>query len=56
VLAPLRSTGGYAKQKFPGLELREIETLVEQYRTLTGRFAKVKVQPVHAQTFTIEAH
>jgi len=27
VLAPLRSTGGYAKQKFPGLAAEEVEKL-----------------------------
>jgi hypothetical protein len=45
VLAPFRSTGGYAKQKFPGLTPQEVENLVRRYQTLTGRFAGVTVQP-----------
>jgi len=55
VLAPVRSTGGYAKQKFPGLELREVERLVERYRALTGRFGMVTVQPEHTSAVTMEA-
>ena len=55
VLAPVRSTGGYAKQKFPGLELREVERLVERYRALTGRFGMVTVRPEHTSTVTMEA-
>jgi surface carbohydrate biosynthesis protein len=54
VLAPVRSTGGYAKQKFPGLQPQEIETLVERYRALTGRFGTVKVRPAHTATVTME--
>ena len=54
VLAPVRSTGGYAKQKFPGLQPREIETLVERYRALTGRFGTVTVRPEHTATVTME--
>jgi len=54
VLAPVRSTGGYAKQKFPGLQPREIETLVERYRGLTGRFGRVTVRPAHTATVTME--
>jgi surface carbohydrate biosynthesis protein len=55
VLAPVRSTGGYAKQKFPGLELREIERLVAHYRALTGRFGGLTVRPSHIDAVTIEA-
>ena len=45
LLAPVRSTGGYARQKFPGLELREVTALVERYRALTGRFGGLTVRP-----------
>ncbi len=54
VLAPVRSTGGYARQKFPGLELREVTELVERYRALTGRFGAVTVRPEHTSTVTME--
>jgi surface carbohydrate biosynthesis protein len=54
VLAPVRSTGGYAKQKFPGLQPQEVETLVERYRALTGRFGAVTVRPEHASAVTME--
>ncbi len=55
VLAPLRSTGGYAKQKFPGLASQEIETLVERYRVLTGRFGALTVRHSHSDAVTIDA-
>lgn len=54
LLSPLRRTGGYAKQKFPGLEPREIEMLVERYRALTGRFGAVKVRPSHPHAVTLQ--
>ena len=54
VLSPLRQTGGYAKQKFPGLEAREIEMLVERYRALTGRFGAVTVRPSHHHAVTLQ--
>jgi len=44
-LAPFRATGGYAKQKFPGLSVQEVESLVHRYQALSGRFAGVTVQP-----------
>jgi surface carbohydrate biosynthesis protein len=56
VLAPLRSTGGYAKQKFPGLEPREVEALIERYRGLTGRFGAVTLQPAHDSAVTLETN
>ena len=55
LLAPVRSTGGYARQKFPGLELREVTALVERYRALTGRFGGLTVRPSHSDAVTIEA-
>jgi hypothetical protein len=55
LLAPLRSTGGYAKQKFPGLAREEVEALVERYRGLTGRFGAVKVRPAHSNIFAVSA-
>jgi len=54
LLAPVRATGGYARQKFPGLEPREVAALVERYRALTGRFATVTVRAVHRSTVTME--
>jgi hypothetical protein len=50
----VRATGGYARQKFPGLEPREVAALVERYRALTGRFATVTVRAVHRSTVTME--
>ena len=55
VLAPLRSTGGYARQKFPGLAPQEVEALVRRYRDLTGRFGTVLVRPAHADAVTLQA-
>jgi surface carbohydrate biosynthesis protein len=54
-LAPLRSTQGYSKQKFPGLALEEIEALMERYRALTGRFGAATVRPTHSHIFSISA-
>jgi surface carbohydrate biosynthesis protein len=53
-LAPLRSTGGYAKQKFPGLTLKEVKALVERYRGLTRRFGTVTVRPAHDSAVTLQ--
>jgi hypothetical protein len=54
-LAPFRSTQGYAKQKFPGLALEEVDALVERYRVLTGRSGAEKVRPAHSNIFTVSA-
>jgi surface carbohydrate biosynthesis protein len=54
VLAPVRTTGGYARQKFPGLEPREVAALVERYRALTGRFGNLTVRAVHRSTVTMQ--
>lgn len=43
MLAPLRSTGGYAKQKFPGLVTGEVEARVARFHELTGRFKDVRI-------------
>jgi surface carbohydrate biosynthesis protein len=55
-LAPWRSSGGYSKQKFPGLEIDEVTTIVDRYRALTGRFNSVQVRPRHPSVVTIETN
>ena len=56
VLAPVRSTGGYAKQKFPGLAVcGKSRRLVERYRALTGRFGTVTVRHGTTDAVTIDA-
>jgi len=52
-LAPLRPTGAYSRQKFPGLEREELERLVRDFRQLTGRFEKVRVLSGEKHSFIV---
>lgn len=44
VLAPLRSSSGYARQKFSGFDTVEIEERVARFQALTGRFGAVAIR------------
>ncbi len=52
-LAPLRPSQKYSRQKFPGLAREELETLVANFRTLTGRFENVRVLPGAKHSFIV---
>jgi hypothetical protein len=54
VLAPLRSTGGYAKQKFPALDLIELDKIIERMRNGTGRFGQIRLSSVSKNMFLLE--
>ena len=53
LLAPLRSTGGYAKQKFPGVEQNELHAIVASLRSTTGRFEHVGLSAVSENIFLV---
>ncbi len=54
-LAPLRSTGGYAKQKFPGLEQGELDDIVEGMGNNNGRFENIRLSPVSENIFLVQS-
>ena len=53
MLAPLRPSEKYSRQKFPGLAREELEILVTNFRDLTGRFDKVRVLPGAKHSFIV---
>ena len=55
MLAPFRATGGYAKQKFPGLSHAELESLMQQFRRITGRFGAIVPRPVSENIFVFRS-
>ena len=50
-----RSEGGYVAQKFPGLELAELQERMERLYRVSGRFHKMDVQPVAPACYRIRA-
>jgi surface carbohydrate biosynthesis protein len=55
IISPFRSTGGYAKQKFPGLSHDELTLLADKFIALTGRFSAVKIQAVGRDMFKLHS-
>jgi surface carbohydrate biosynthesis protein len=55
VLAPMRPTSSYARQKFPGLSSAEVRNLMDRYRDLSGRFGSLQIDQRHPAIFSIIA-
>jgi surface carbohydrate biosynthesis protein len=55
-LAPLRSSGGYARQKFPGLSLDEVQDLANHFRSITGKFSSVTIRAWHGGLMMLESN
>jgi len=49
----LRNNHKYKKQKFPGIELAEIERFIEELQSITGKFKAVNIVEVDENVFCI---